>query len=85
MKVLRLSSHPTTSEVKTKTGIRSHKDRLPIVSLVSQAATAPTSNEVRIISNQSMSTIFYSSHDSRASIFTRSGSFANSSYFIAAS
>jgi hypothetical protein len=61
VKVLRLSSHPTTSEVKTKTGIRSHKVRLPIVSLVSQAATAPTSNEVRLISNRSMSTIFHSS------------------------
>jgi len=32
-----------------------------------------------------MSTIFHSRLDSRASIFTRSGSFANSSYFIAAS
>jgi hypothetical protein len=33
---------------------------------VSQAATAPTSNEVRLMSNQSMSTIFHSSHDNRA-------------------
>src|SRR6266849_5347175 len=70
---------------ENKYGIRSHKDRLPIVSVVSQVAMAPTSNEVRLMSNQSMSSIFHSSHDSRASIFTRSGSFANSSYFIAAS
>jgi DDE superfamily endonuclease len=38
VKVLRLSSHPTTSEVKTKTGIRSHKDRLPIASPASLQA-----------------------------------------------
>jgi hypothetical protein len=71
------SNHLIPKKAQANTGIFSNKDSSPVSTEQSQATRIPANIEVRAMSSQSRSSIVLSSQDSRASIFTLSGSLEN--------